>query len=883
MALSAGEKLGPYEIIEPIGKGGMGEVYRARDPRLNRDVAIKVSAAEFTERFEREARAVAALNHPNICQIFDVATSPDGFGYLVMEFVEGEAPKGPLPLHEALRIAKQIAEALNEAHEKGITHRDLKPANIKIRPDGTVKVLDFGLAKFDAAVTSVPQSENSPTLSMAATRMGMILGTAAYMPPEQARGKAVDKRADIWAFGVVLHEILTGERIFQGEDVTETLASVVKEQPKLDSVPFEVRRLLKKCLEKDPKKRLRDIGDVWELLEAAPQPTEAAARAVIEVPVPAPRSRLPWVVATAFALGLAALAFLHFGEKPPAEQPLVRLDVDLGPDVSLVPISQPPTSVVISPDGTRLVYIAGNPPALFLRRLDQPKATELPGTGGAADPFFSPDGQWVGYIAGGKINKISIEGGAVVPLADTSQTGGVAWGEDGSVVFPLGFGKGLGRIPPAGGPPATLTEVASGELAHGLPQILPGGKAVLFVAVSAPPDVDKDTIEVVTLSDRRRKVVVRGGITPHYLPSGHLIYNNKSTLFAVPFDLDKLETRGNAVPILDDMRVHGPTSAGQYDVSRNGTLVYRKRRGGVAGNLMTIQWVDAAGKRDPLLVKPGVYTAPRLSPDGKRVALAIEDGSGRNIWVYDLAHDALNRLTSSGVNDVPVWTPDGRYIVFSSLGNAISWTRSDGAGQPQPLIQSKILSVPWSVTPDGKRLAYMEIAGLPQIRTAPLEDRNGQLKAGQPEQFLKDQFIDQSPTFSLDGRWLAYDSTESGHREVYVRAFPPPASGQGGKWQISNSGGGYPVWSPDRRTLLYSSGDQEMAVNYSVRGDTFETEKPRVWIAKLGGSDPTLSPDGKRLAVLGPVDAPAVPVQDHEVVFLQNFFDELRRKVPVAK
>jgi serine/threonine protein kinase len=420
MPLSIGDKLGPYEILAPIGKGGMGEVYRARDPRLNRDVAIKVSAAQFSERFEREAKAIAALNHPHICQIYDV-----GPNYLVMEFIEGESPQGPMPLDEALRIARQIADALEAAHDKGITHRDLKPGNIKIKPDGTVKVLDFGLAKVTRPASS---GEDSPTLTMGMTQAGMILGTAAYMAPEQARGKEnVDKRADIWAFGVVLYELVSGKRLFEGDDVGEILAKVIRDEPDLSDVPAQVLPLLKRCLEKDPKKRLRDIGDMEWLLANAPTPASSTVASRL--------GRLPWIAAAVLAVIAAGLGWGYYRVTQPIEQPLkplVRLDVDLGPDVSLQSIQSiqqgsDGTNAILSPDGTRLVYVSQD--RLFTRRLDQPKATELAGTEGAYQPFFSPDGQWVAFFTPGKLKKISVEGGAAIALFAAGGGGlGGSWG-----------------------------------------------------------------------------------------------------------------------------------------------------------------------------------------------------------------------------------------------------------------------------------------------------------------------------------------------------------------------------------------------------------------------------------------------------------------------
>jgi serine/threonine-protein kinase len=760
-------------------------------------------------------------------------------------------------------------------------HRDLKPGNIKIKPDGTVKVLDFGLAKVtDAPVAASP--ELSPTISMAATQAGMILGTAAYMSPEQARGKVIDKRADIWAFGVVLYEMLTGKRLFGGEDLTETLASVVKDTPDLSAVPAPVRRLLERCLEKDPKKRLRDIGDMELLLADASAPVSSKAAP--------PSGRLPWIAAAVMGVAAGIALWAPWRTEKPVDRPLVGLDVDLGADVSLPAPGASGSSVVISPDGTRLVYISGTPTRLFTRRLDQPKATELAGTQEACCPFFSPDGQWVGFRAGSKIDKISVEGGAVVPLADTG-TGnyaGASWGEDGSIMVSEAVGKGLVRIPAGGGPLETVAGLANGELALGLPQVLPGSKAILFTAVAAW-EVDKCNIEVLTVADRRRKILVQGGASPRYLAtprgSGYLIYVNKATLFAIQFDPDKLETRGTAVPVLDDVAYESTVGTGQFDFSPapsgHGTLVYL-RAGANASGMTLLQWVDPTGKKEPLRAKPGVYNSLSLAPDENRVALAVVKGPGAGVWVYDPQRDTMTRLTfGGGTFDDPVWSPDGQYVVFASFGKGIFQARADGAGQPEALIESKTTQIPSAFTPGGKELAYIDLgAGNAQIWTVPREDWGGRLKAGKPEQFLKSGFSDLAQGFSADGRWLAYYSDESGKFEVYVRAFPPPASGQGGKWQISNGGGTDTVWSRNGHDLLYRSGDQIMAVSYTVKGDTFVPERPRVWIAKLGGTMWDLARDGKRVLVLTPVESAETPKPEHEVVFLLNFLDELRRRVP---
>jgi predicted Ser/Thr protein kinase len=509
MPLAAGTRLGPYEILAPLGAGGMGEVYRARDPRMGREVAIKVSAERFSDRFEREVHAVAALNHPNICHVYDV-----GPNYLVMELVEGPTlaeriKEGAMPLEQALPVARQIADALEAAHEKGVIHRDLKPANIKITPDGVVKVLDFGLAKMAEQTAPGGSPESSPTIAMGATRVGQILGTAAYMAPEQARGKAVDKRADIWAFGVVLYEMLTGRRLFEGESVTDTLSAVLTKEPDWERVPAKARPLLRSCLEKDPKRRLRDIGDAWRLLEDAPAQ-------------PAARSRLPWAVAVALAVVLVLGTLWHFTRSvETTPQPVVLLDLDLGPDVSLV--SEIGPAVILSPDGARLVFVSQGPGSvlsLFTRRLDQPKASPLAKTEGAYAPFFSPDGQWVGFFAQGKLKKTRIDGGEPVSLCDAPAGRGASWSEDGNIVAALDPQAGLSLVPSESGKPVPLTELSRGEISHRWPQVLPGGKAVLFTTTVEYGNFDGAGIAVVSLKDHTKKVVLEhAGMCPRYLPA----------------------------------------------------------------------------------------------------------------------------------------------------------------------------------------------------------------------------------------------------------------------------------------------------------------------------------------------------------------------------
>jgi Tol biopolymer transport system component len=566
------------------------------------------------------------------------------------------------------------------------------------------------------------------------------------------------------------------------------------------------------------------------------------------------------------------------------DQPLVRLDVDLGPGVSLG--FQNGAGVILSPDGSRLVYVSQN--RLFTRRLDQAKATELSGTEGAYAPFFSPDGQWVAFFAQGKLKKIPAEGGAAITLCDASNGRGGSWGEDGNIIAALNITGPLSRILSAGGMPTPVTELAQGEVTHRWPQILPGGKAVLFTVHTTLAGFDGANIEVMSFKDHRRKTLVRGGTFGRYLPTGHLIYVNRSTLFAVSFEPETLALRGPPAPVLQEVAYDSGNGSARFDFSRSGTLVYQS--GGVEGaGLVTVQWLDSAGKTQPLLAKPGFYERPRLSPDGQRLALSVADGSNRDIWVYEWQRDTMTRLTfGERFNRQPVWSPDGRYIVFLTL-EGMSWARADGAGQPQPLTHSKnVQQYPWSFTPDSKRLAFQDAngAGGFVLWTIPLESHGTGLRAGKPELFLQTPFDQRFPSFSPDGRWLAYSSTESGAFEVYVRAFP----NNGGKWQISNSGGVYPVWSRNGRELFFHTEDNRiMVADYTVKGDSFVAAKPRVWSEKriadtsLTGTNYDLAPDGKRVAALIPVEGPEEQKLQNHVIFLQYFFDEVRRRTPIGK
>jgi serine/threonine-protein kinase len=867
VSLNSGDKLGRYEILERIGAGGMGEVYRARDTDLGREVAIKTSAQRFSERFAREAKVISSLNHPNICTLHDVG--PD---YLVMEYIEGATlderiKRGPLPLDEALDIARQIGLALEEAHGKMVVHRDLKPGNVKIRPDGLVKVLDFGLAK--AMVEERASSDETRTLGQ--TEAGMILGTPAYMSPEQARGQRVDKRADIWSFGAVLYEMLTGQKLFQGASTVDTMSEVLNKEPDWKPIPPRVLPLLKRCLDKDANKRLRDISGMEFLLE--PQ-REAVSN-----------SNLVWKLAAgAFAIAAILAVWAPWrGSARPTDQPAVRLDLDLGADVS-------PTNtgvdVILSPDGSRLVFAgqgSDNQPHLFTRALNQPKATELPGTAGAYGPFFSPDGQWVGFFADGKLKKTRVEGREPIVLCDAFAARGASWGEDGNIIAALDSRGGLSRIPTLGGAVSVATQLDSErrDVTHRWPQVLPGGKAVLFTVASVGGNYDEAGIAVALLGGAGSKVLLEhAGTHPQYFSSGHLAYAHKGTLFVAPFDLERLELRGASVAVLEELSTNATFGLAQFDLSRSGSAVYRSGR---QEGLLTVQWLSADGKTERLWTEPGIYQVPSLSPDGTRLAVQVTGTPNAEIWVYDFKRDISARLTAglAGDNQFPVWTPDGEFVVFHSA-RGLSWTRPDGAGQPQSLIESKFFLNPTSFTPDGTRLVYWELNSRngADIRIVPVRKESGGLRAGKPELYLATPSGSPFPAFSSDGRWLAYASADSGTYQVYVRAFPD----NGKKWQISNSGGSMPVWSPNGHEIFYRTDDQRiMVLSYAGKEGAFLPDKPRVWSERqLANQGLTknfdLAPGGKRFAVILPAESAEPQTSRNHVTLVLNFFDEIRRR-----
>ena len=921
-----GRRLGAYQVQALLGAGGMGEVYRARDTELNRDVALKLLPDAFASdpdrlaRLTREARTLASLNHPRIAAIYGIEQS-DGIRALVMELVEGEdlsqrIARGAIPLVEALPIAKQIAEALEAAHEQGIVHRDLKPANIKVRADGAVKVLDFGLAKTIEPRSSsgaVAGLADSPTITSPAalTAAGMILGTAAYMSPEQSKGRAADRRSDVWAFGVVLYEMLTGECPFKGDDVSETLASILTRQPDWTALPANtpppIRRLLRRCLEKDRVRRLADIAD------AALDIDDALRGSDVDAPL-APsnaqtRERLIWASAL-LLVGLTAAAIVVWRSRSVSISPETTRTIlsvaptseasDANPLEQRVGGARPTrTAIALSPDGRTLVFgaIWGGRQQLYARAMDQLGATPIAGTGGGTSPFFSPDGQWVGFLADGELRKVRLTGGPAVRLCKAAALFGASWGDDETIVFATARNGGLWRVPAAGGTPRALTTLQPGEYSHRLPHMLPGSHAVVFTISKGAQRWDDTQIVVRSLETGKQTVLVTGGSDGRYVSSGHLIYVRLGTLMAVPFDPVRLAVIGGATGVIDDVMQAANrndsdmanTLAGQFTVSDTGALVYLTG-GAVAAAERSLAWVDRQGRSETLPAPQRPYFVPRLSPDGQRVAVSTRDV--RQVWSFDVARGALSPVTVDGQSNYGIFSPDGKRVVFRSGAGGgednLYWKAADGSGVVERLTTSARSQTPASWSPDGTTLAFVEEGDTTSTEFFQFDISVLSIADRKTRAVIHTAANEVMPEFSPDGRWLAYVSNESGTHEVYVQPYPGP----GERHQISTKGGEQPVWNINGRELFYVQGGgfnppSGATTLMSVRIATAPTflagaPEPVFESADLmtaWGRNYDVAPDGQRFLLTLNKGAPT-SLPPAQMILVQHWFEELKRLVP---
>jgi len=924
MSLTPGTRLGVYEILSLLGEGGMGQVYRARDTKLNRDVALKLlpdafaADADRVARFEREAHVLASLNHPHIAAVYGLedAASVDGaprMQALVMELVEGEdlstrIAAGPIPIEEAIPLAKQIAEGLEAAHDAGIVHRDLKPANIKVRPDGKVKILDFGLAKAVEAAASASGASGlhlsfSPTMTSPAnmTAFGVVLGTAAYMSPEQAKGRPVDKRADVWAFGAVLFEMLTGRPCFRGDDVSEMLAAILRETPdwaKLPpGTPPAIRRLLRRCLERDVRLRLSDMAMVRvELRDAETEPSRQSAEGATadSAAAPAKRSAIRRLMPSAAAVAVAALVTgaVVWRVRQPAETPqsAIRFSVALPAAAQLTPAARNP--VAISPDGTRLVVAADN--QLMLRSLDQFDTAPVAGTAAtgrptAAAPFFSPDGRWIGFFQSGQLKKVSVDGGAPVTICESpGPPAGVSWEADGRILLGLGPG-GIMWVPATGGTLATLVPLQKGELAC-CAQTLPGTDAVLFLLNAAGSAIEQGQAVVWSKATGQRRVLVSGIREARYVPSGHLVFARGTTLFAQPFDSKRLTLSGGPVPVLEGVgNGANSTPAMYYAISATGTMVYVP---GFAGGLAASRLVDVArdGTRKSIAEISGMAWYPRFAPDGRRLAYGLSAspdlGETSDLWVLDVERGARTRVTFAGNNRFyPIWTRDGTRLTHadgSSASNRLLTTAADGSGVSEALLELGPRRFGTSWSPDGRVLALYTNG---PTNTRDLEVLTKADGKWTPAPFVATPFEERGAIFSPDGKWIAYVSNRNGQNDVFARPYPGP----GTEVTISAGGGQEPVWAPSGKELFYRHSGVLMVVRIDATANDLKVGAPArlfddPFRADIGGAQGgvanyDIAADGKHFVMVEePQTAAGAPTAKLNVIV--NWVEELKRRVP---
>lgn len=901
----ASQTISHYKIISKLGAGGMGEVYRARDTRLDRDVAIKVLPISFANhadrllRFEQEARATSALNHPNILTIYDIGSN-EGSPFIVAELLEGEELRqllndGPLPQRKAVDFAQQIASGLAAAHEKGITHRDLKPENLFVTADGRVKILDFGLAKLRPQRSEPAGS--GVTTQRAITDPGVVMGTVGYMSPEQVRGQDVDYRSDIFSFGAILYEMLTGRRAFLRETMAETMTAILKDEPEEvteinSKVPPQLQRIVSRCLEKKPERRFQSASDLGFAIEALSTPSGARLDTAAALPAVGistlkarlfDNARLAWIVAVVLLLGLLAAlssAIINRRQAQYASPAVARYDIPPPANTALNVARWP--AIALSPDGSTLAFVGVSEGVsrLYVRRRDDPAVRPLAGTEGASDPVFSPNGKWIAFIADSALKKAPLDG-PVTSLLKVGDARGVSWVSEDTLVYSPGADTALFRISANGGEPQPVSKLdeSKNERTHRWPQVLPGAKAVLFTVgtLDSPDSYERANIEAVILATGERRLVLQGANMARFASSGQLVFAREGGLYVMGFDADTLIARGTPEPVLQGVAGDQTTGAVHFSIAGDGTLAYIP--GSPGANLRRLVWSDRGGNVQPITLPAGQYNDIRISPDGSRLALLVGSSGSGDVWVYDFARAASTRLTFNVANASPVWSADGKTIFYSEIattGNRTTVLRKPADGSREAEVVASLTNSAYIKAIVGDAASAIFDYKIQTDRADIVGFTLGQ--EAQIRDLVTTPFNDYGAALSTDGRWLAYQSNEYGRPEIYVRDL----SGSGGRWQISTEGGEEPHWSPDGRELYYRNNDLFMSAAVETRG-AFQSAKPKSLFKGIynlrsnSGVTYDVDPKGGRFLMIRPAEQSASPA---EVRVVLNWFEELRRVAP---